>query len=532
MATPVNLDALIPREDFEVDSESDSPQSVVDRISIQNLEARDFFFVTLRKPDFQRETADWTAKKICEFVQSFLEGDLIPAIILWHSGSNNFVIDGAHRLSALIAWVNDDYGDKALSRAFFEDRIADEQIEVAESARKLVRKNIGTYEEHKFAVANPQKVTPELVTRSRRLATLALQLQWVKGDSTKAEASFFKINQQASPIDPTELKLLKARKSPNAMAARAIIRAGTGHKYWSKFDADVQLEIQALAKAINSSMFVPKLSTPIKTLDLPVAGKGYSAQTLPLIFELVNVTNGLGAKDGKAQISSADSHAVNEPKVPEPDADGGETIQYLKNTKRIVDRICGSHPSSLGLHPAVYFYSASGRYQPTAFLAVVRLLQDFDAENLFPEFIRIRSAFETFLLDHKVFANQVTIKYGSGTKGFGHLKNLFRTIFDQFRIGKTDAEIIIGLAGTSEFSYLQPAEKTPVRTGKDFDPETKSAAFLRDALASPLKCKICGGLIHAKSISIDHVQRRADGGSGDVSNAQLTHPYCNTTIKN
>jgi len=531
MATPVNLDALIPREDFEVDSESDAPQSVVDRISIQNLEARDFFFVTLRKPDFQRETADWTGKKICEFVQSFLDGDLIPAIILWHSGSNNFVIDGAHRLSALIAWVNDDYGDKVLSRAFFEDRIADEQIEVAESARKLVRKAIGTYEEHKFAVANPQKVTPALLARSRRLATLALQLQWVKGDATKAEASFFKINQQASPIDPTELKLLKARKSPNAMAARAIIRSGTGHKYWSKFEPDVQQEIQTLAKAINESMFAPKLSTPIKTLDLPVAGKGYSAQTLPLIFELVNVANGVSAKSAK-KTPPGEAFVVNESNSPDPDTDGSETVQFLKNTKRIVDRICGNHPSSLGLHPAVYFYSASGRYQPTAFLAIVRLLQELDDENLFGEFIRIRAALETFLLEHKVFSNQVTIKYGSGTKGFGHLKNLLRTIFDLLRDGKATPEILSSLAATSEFSYLQPAEKAPIRTGKDFDLDTKSATFLRDALISPLRCKICGGLIHSKSISFDHVQRRAEGGLGDMSNAQLTHPYCNTTVKN
>ncbi len=34
------------------------------------------------------------------------------------------------------------------------------------------------------------------------------------------------------------------------------------------------------------------------------------------------------------------------------------------------------------------------------------------------------------------------------------------------------------------------------------------------------------------SISIDHINRKADGGSGSSDNAQLTHPYCNSTIKN
>lgn len=136
MANPVNLDALIPREDFEVTTDA-NPARLVDTIAIRELEGSAFFYNTLRKPDFQRETADWEPKKVCEFVLSFLEGDLIPAIILWNSGSNNFVIDGAHRLSALVAWVNDDYGDKKISRDFFEDRIPDEQVDVAEQTRKL-----------------------------------------------------------------------------------------------------------------------------------------------------------------------------------------------------------------------------------------------------------------------------------------------------------------------------------------------------------------------------------------------------------
>jgi hypothetical protein len=515
MATPANLDALIPREDFEVDSDANVAQSVVDRISITNLQSTDFFYFTLRKPDFQRETADWNPRKIAEFVQSFLDGDLIPAIILWHSGSNNFVIDGAHRLSALIAWVNDDYGDKAISRKFFEDRIADEQLEVAENARKMIRKAVGTYEDHKLAVQIPEKFKPETLVRAKRLATLALQLQWVKGDASKAEASFFKINQQAAPIDPTELKLLKARKSPNAMAARAIIRSGTGHKYWSKFYAEIQTEIQDLAKSINSALFVPKLTTPIKTLDLPVAGRGYSGQTLPLIFELVNLANNLGPKD-----------------VSPADPDGRSTIAFLKNTRRIVDRISGNHPSSLGLHPAVYFYSETGRYQPTAFLAIARFIQGLDGKNEFRDFTDKREQFETFLLAHKIFSNQVTIKYGSGVKGFAHLCALYRAIFDLLLEGKTAEQILIDLAASGEFSYLQPSEKRLERDAKDFDPDTKSAAFLREALSSPIKCKICGGLIHAKSISIDHILRKADGGVGDVANAQVTHPYCNTTVKN
>ena len=37
--------------------------------------------------------------------------------------------------------------------------------------------------------------------------------------------------------------------------------------------------------------FVPPLETPIKTLDLPVAGRGYSADSLKLILDVVEFVN-------------------------------------------------------------------------------------------------------------------------------------------------------------------------------------------------------------------------------------------------
>ncbi len=75
----VNLDAMIPRLDFEVRDEESFPP--IQTIQIRNLEAS-FFYNALRKPDFQRETSSWSPLKICEFVRTFIDGDLIPAIIL------------------------------------------------------------------------------------------------------------------------------------------------------------------------------------------------------------------------------------------------------------------------------------------------------------------------------------------------------------------------------------------------------------------------------------------------------------------
>jgi hypothetical protein len=514
MAYQVNLDALIPREDFEV-QEGASLSLPTQTLQIRNLEAGDFFYSVMRKPDFQRETSDWPPDKIVGFVHSFLEGDLIPALILWQAGSQIFVIDGAHRLSALIAWVHDDYGDGRTSKMFFDGVIPPEQIAAGEFTRKQIRSRIGTYDDHKLAIQHPDKVDIDVLTRARRLGSLAIQLQWVKGDASKAEASFFKINQQAAPIDKTELRLLKARKHPNALAARAIVRSGTGHKYWSQFDSKTRDEIEKSAKEINELLFSPGLKTPIKTLDLPVAGKGYSSQTLPLVFEFVNLANE----------TKADTKLV-------PDESGELTVKFLAKCRGIANRMSGPHPSSLGLHPVAYFYSSSGRYQPTAFLATVAFIQELTRQNGFLEFTAHRRAFEDFLLSHRILVNQITVKYGSGPKGFSRLNQLLLFLLDGLKSGKDASAILGAMSIHPYFSFLQPKEAIAQEAGRDFATDAKSTVFLRDALRDPLRCAICGGLVHRNAISIDHVVRRADGGLGDPSNGQLTHPYCNTTVKN
>jgi hypothetical protein len=511
-----NIDALISREDFEVNDQIDNPYQNLPALQIRDLEENAFVFKTLRKPDFQRETSEWTDQKIYELIQSFLNGDLIPAVILWNSSGFNFVIDGAHRLSAIIAWVTNDYGDGPISKSFFGFNISAEQAEVAEKTRSLINKKIGSYKDHEYAINNPDKVERDLLERAKKLATLTIQLQWVRGDFRKAEASFFKINEQAAPINDTEKKLLKSRKKPNAIAARAIIRSGTGHKYWSKFDGKIQNDIENLSKEINEILFSPKLQTPIKTLDLPLAGKGYSSQTLTLILDLTNITNDI----------------TNDTDLPD-DETGNETINFLRKTKKILSRISGTHPSSLGLHPVAYFYSTAGRYQVTAFLAIVELFKGFESNNGYGNFIKIRKSFEDFLIRYKSIINQLNLKYGSGLKSYKRLHRLFLFVIDLIARGKSDTEVIEELSKSSDYSFLTPeAVEIEPTDRKDFSSETKSAIFLKDALANPLRCKICNGLIHKNSITIDHIDRKQDGGKGTIDNGQLTHPYCNSTVKN
>lgn len=512
----VNLDALISREDFEVEDNINSGKKK-ETISIEDLKMDSFFFSNIRKPDFQRETNEWDSQKISELIKSFVEGDLIPAIILWRSaGGYLFVIDGSHRLSALSAWVSNDYGDGNVSKLFYDGIIPDEQLKIAQDTRLIVDKIIGSYDDFKLALTNPNKVRPEIVKFSKNLAALAIQLQWVEGDAAKAENSFFKINQQAAPIDKTELKLLESRKKPNSIAARAIIRSGKGHKYWSLFDKEIQLEIQGLAAEINEILFSPKLETPIKTLDLPVGGKIYSSQTLPLILDFVNIVNDMNNK------SILD------------DETGKETLEILKAVRRISRLLNSNHSSSLGLHPAIYFYSQEGRYKSASFFATVNFIMQLDKHKKINDFIDIRECFEQFLLEYDYLIEQIYRKYRTVQKSYPHIAEFFLKITQAFKANKRIDESIQEIINSSVFNYLtlQSIVKQNDTTSKDFNTHKKSKIFIKEALQGVPRCKICGGLIHKNSISIDHIQRRQDGGLAIFENGQLTHPYCNTGYKN
>jgi hypothetical protein len=137
-----------------------------------------------------------------------------------------------------------------------------------------------------------------------------------------------------------------------------------------------------------------------------------------------------------------------------------------------------------------------------------------------------------FLLKYRILVNQITVKYGSGSKGYARLQQFFEFVIQKMVDGFDDQVILSSFASDATFSFLQPGEVSKNDYGKDFSSDAKSAIFLRDAMKDPLRCGICDSLIHRNAISIDHKQRVSEGGLGDPDNGQLTHPFCNTTVKN
>jgi hypothetical protein len=526
MAEAVNLDALIPREDFLAPEEGAASYGESGKASASATDLRkgESFFSTLRKPDFQRETAAWSPEQIRDFVKAFIENDLIPSVICWQSPARlSFVIDGAHRLSAIIAWLLDDYGDGQISKEFYGYSIPEEQQKVALRTRFLINAEVGSYQQFREETDKPG-AQPEIAARVRGLAHGKIPLLWVTGnDWKKAERAFFTINQSAVQINPTELKILNARSQPNAIGARAIVRNARGHKYWEKFSATGQAEVETSGKAIYRALYTPPIDPPIRTEELPIAGPGYGSQTLPLIFDLVNVANGILVVDAsKSRKLKAISHDA---------PDESKTLELLRTTERLVRRITGNHPSSLGLHPAVYFYAANGRHQPTSVLAIASLLTEVDEKNEFMRFTRNRMAFEEFLVGHKMFINQLTVRHGSMAKGFLPLRDYYRFVLDAVAEGKTETQIEADLSQHERYQDLVKVRPLLTKQAKEFSAAAKTVKLFQDVLASAFRCSQCGARIDKKSMQLDHSVEKRNGGLATTQNSQWLHPYCNSTFK-
>lgn len=518
MSTRANLDAMIQRADF-ASEDGEYTMDLFQNFNVSNLESGSPVRGLLRKPDFQRETNHWNPSQVATFIASFLDNELIPSLILWKSSSYIFVIDGGHRLSALRAWIENDYGDGPISRAFYGGELSDDQMRLAKRTRTLVETKIGRFSTLKSLIGNANSGSELDRRRAHILFTRGLNLQWVQGTASVAETSFFKINSQGTPLDDTEELLLRNRKKPIAIGARAILRAGSGHKYWSAFSPQAQTAIEAAAKNLKEVLFDPEISQPLKTLDLPLGGSVSPLEALSLLVEFLSIS------DSTQTITKGIANY-------DDDLDGSATIEVLRNGLDVARRITGNSNGSLGLHPAVYFYNERGKHSRFLFLGMVllvsRKLKDND-KSFFLKFTSARKSMESFLIENKSLIGIILQNTSKQTR-VSKMRDLYMFLIDRYSSGHTvkieEAIEHLGARG-------RILDVTTEVQSTSFSDDTKSALFVKKALDSAMKCNICQGLLDpTKSVSYDHVIRVREGGSGDVSNGDLVHHYCNQSVKN
>jgi hypothetical protein len=517
MPQRVTLDAMIPREDLAIEDEGSFVLDLFPSLSVTNLAKDAAVLKLLRKPDFQRETNQWAPEQVATFIASFLDNEVIPSLILWKSPNFIFVIDGGHRLSALRAWMEDDYGDRTISRSFYNGEISASQKKIAERTRKLIEAKVGRFSSLKDLVGIRTANDVEK-RRSNMLATRAIPVQWIQGSASVAETSFFKINSQGTPLDETEEFLIRNRLKPLSISARAILRAGAGHKYWSTFTDDIQIEIEALAKKFYQLVFEPEVEEPLKTLELSLGGSVSPVDALALLIEFLAITG------FRNQIN------VDISEMPVDD-DGTNTIKILNNSLEIVKHITGNWAGSLGLHPAVYFYNDRGKYNRFLFLGVSMLLTERISNNdksFFKKFTTCRKHLEGFLVDNKSLIG-IVLQNLSKKQRVPKMKMMLDFLLEEFTHEScpTVESVIhhLGLRG-------RIIDVVSAQMGNEFNDGTKSAIFLREALKVAIECPICHGKLDPrKSVSYDHVIPKREGGVASIDNGALVHPYCNTGFK-
>jgi Protein of unknown function DUF262 len=518
MAVRVVLDAMIKRTDFATVGTAQDVGEKVDKTSIDQLVGSAMFGSMLRKPDFQRETNYWTDSQVVSFIESFANYELVPSAILWRSDAYIFVIDGGHRLSALRAWIEDDYGDGIISREFFKGEIPKAQKKIAEKTRKAVNERIGSYAQLRKIHENPSGQDQAFALRARNISIRAFTFQWVDGDANKAESSFFKINTQGTALDKVESSLLKYRKKTVAIAARSIVRAATGHKYWSTFSENEIANIEKVSKELHNLLFTPELESPIKTLDLPLGGHKSNTDALDIMIELFLIT---GSKPGKNMLLS---------EFPD-DPDGNLTIDLLRKTTQTMSWIAGNAPRSLGLHPAVYYYSDRGRHIPVLFLGMVlfvrRAIETNRNTEVFTQFSNHRAKIEQTLVEKKGLILQALQLLQSKLR-IERVAEFLENIVKK-KGEMTDQEIVATISPNSTVISFGDGGSA----SKDFQNDTKSAIAIRQSLRGAIRCAICNGYLDPiRSTSYDHILPVREGGSGSFENGAMTHPFCNTGIKN
>lgn len=324
---------------------------------------------------------------------------------------------------------------------------------------------------------------------------------------------------KGTPLDDIEELLLRNRKKSIPIATRAIIRAGKGHRYWSSFSEEKTNTIEENAAKIHRLLFEPEFERPIKTLDLPLGGSKGVRTAIQVLKDFLLITdctqNGILPK----------LENYND------DLTGEDTIRILSKATYLTGRVTGNGDGSLGLHPAIYFYGPSGVHSTPMFLGTIMLIARHlsnNNRNFFKNFSSIRSRLERLMIEHKDLIAMIIQKPGSNLRAQKYSLFLDSLILELQKDHIIDELKLISLSGLEGRIISGDFKKT----SQKINDEQKSKVFITSALKSAITCPICNGYIDSvKSVSYDHIIRVRDGGNGSAENCQLTHPYCNQSIK-
>lgn len=506
----------------------------------------------LRKPDFQRATWAWTPEECVSLLESIINSQVIPSIIMWTSPQNgyDYILDGGHRVSVVLAWLKDDWGERYATENIDDE----EQLGIIQranrQARQSVKMKIGDIQTYKLAEEEMTRVVKDgkspreelddvtfrkgLFYQSLLKGDVSFHVLWVRGDYKTAEQSFLKINKSGRQLSDWETTLVENRNSSFARSVMSISSGSTAPHYWPE-DAPNGLsqtveEITESVKYLQNVLFQPQYHIPINRLQQP-----FMVASIPdrprYIAELLTVTEGYRGQEPETQkLLKKD-----------PDADPEQIItdgwHIIHKAVDIFEHLHGpsNQSKSLALVPALYFYNDAGRYVRSLLYGFIYwMFMGTEAEILDRKrfFTIYRAAFEQIIrINKSEIISVISRKTGSGPEVTVQTARFYHDVLMLLikHDGDTDAGQFV-----NEYEFLMsgtvrqdPSRTTSLRSRSFTEPQ-KSAALLSRILDQPIRCDICGGMIDPQgSIQHDHIIPYSQGGLTTPSNQSVTHPFCN-----
>jgi len=517
------------------------------------------WFTLIRKPDFQRETNAWSPEQCIFFLDSVVRGRIIPSIILWHNRENTFiyVLDGAHRLSVIRAWMLDDWGDKADS--YYARRDQAWISEVAQATRELVHREIGAFADYEQAFQEysrladhgdaPKKMMGDIRFSKAKFyqemvaSHKTLYVQWENGDYKSAEQSFLRINRSGQPLDPWESNLIEYRKSSYARSIMCIANGGERGHYWpepaeEEMAPDVAQLITSFstrATSIYKCLFVPPYRLPVSDLNVPFMVAPAYFQKHKYLLEVIPLI-------AYQQIALSDEEQLQ--LLKQDAAVSAETI--VKNADYLLSAMhdklehltSPTHSSkSLSIVPLFYWYNQKGQYTRVLFYGFIYwLFSGTDAEITQRKLIfsAHRGRFERILFDLKSQISTLQEKGGAGLKGTPRVARFFQSFVDllnrEAALAGDSSELrdaVVGLIDGRD--HLASGRAPTPKRSRLYSTGDKSQINVRELFDHAVRCHICSGVVNLQQggLQYDHVTDFAVTKVTDPDTGKPTHPFCN-----
>jgi len=531
-------------------------------LSIKQLYGENREDYLLRKPDFQRATWSWTPEDCVDLLYAVLNEQVVPSVIMWLSeDGTKFILDGGHRISVLLAWIKDNWGDTLPAGHFKDDSLERASKDAALRVRELLRlKDIGTFEEYFRAekrykeldeqgrnpIVEMESVSYEYAKKARRWSSVdtGFPVLWVKGDYKTAEQSFLKINKTGRQLSKWETKLVENRTSSMARAVMSIAEVQQADRFWPLNDEEVRDSKELSEKAqsiirivneLNDLLFSPMYETPIKNPVQPLVATPFTKpETKPAyVAEILTITEGLKGRPAETE------RLIQKDRDAPPSVLIASGLTLLKHAKDDILSVYGNNPRSLLLMPLVYFYNDQGRYVRSLLYGMLYWLnygsQNKDVFNRKILFSSHRRAFEQVVIERKEeIIGRITRRIGSGSEVtyqtaryfHGLLKLLInhsdQAASDEFKLSHKDLIENLGKPN----GQVSPQKQDSA--SRIFTPAQKTTVNVKDYLTMFPKCEICEGRYYpGLPTQADHKKEYRKGGKTIVDNARNTHPFCN-----